>query len=530
MTEPAHVDFSTTLDERTKAFTVAAAMLGLLLAALDQTIVATAMPRISQELHGLELYTWVTTAYVLASTAMVPVYGKLGDLYGRKAVLLAGIGLFLAASVACGAAGSMTTLVAMRAVQGLGAAALTSTAFAVVADLYEPRRRARVQGIFGAVFGLSSVVGPVLGGLLTQHVSWRAVFYVNVPVGAVAVAFILAKMPSLRRGLEASVDWAGAALVVLASVTLMLALSLDKRAHAWTSPEVLGLLAAGVASTALFLRVEARAQDPVLPLRLFANPAFAASALASFLFGGLFFAAILFVPLFMTMVLGVSDTEAGTTLMPLSLVMSPAAIVGGRLAARLGRVKVVMLATLAAAAGAYLLLSTMDGASSRLSISARLALLGIALGPNLSLLTIAIQGSVGPRDIGIATSARQFFQQLGGAFGAALLGAVLATTLPAALERRLAPVVAQLPAEQRAGLDPMRLGARSYGVEGSSAEARKPVPGPVLEAVREAYAESITRLFLWAMGIALVTLAAATRVRDPASMRPPEGPPAHVEA
>ncbi|MFM2153180.1 MAG: hypothetical protein RL199_1615 [Pseudomonadota bacterium] len=557
------IDFSTTLDERTKAFTVAAAMLGMFLAALDQTIVSTAMPRIAQELSGLDLYTWVTTAYILASTAMVPVYGKLSDIYGRKAILLTGIGLFLAASVACGAAGSMKALVVWRAFQGLGAAALTSTAFAVVADLYEPRKRAKVQGFFGAVFGLSSVIGPILGGVLTEQLSWRSVFYVNVPIGAVAVAFILAKMPALKSGRSASIDFLGALLIVVGSVALMLGLSLDKAAHPWGSPETFGLLALGLVAVALFVVVETKVHDPILPMRLFKNPAFASSALVSFLFGGVFFGVLLFLPLFMSKVKGVSDSANGTTLLPFSLAMSPAAVLGGRLASRVGRIKPLVVACLVVCAAGYGLLSTMDGDTSRFVIGAFLVLLALGIGPNLSLMTIAIQSSVEKRDIGVATSARQFFQQLGGAFGAAILGAVLASTLGAEMQSRMTPIVAQLPAEARAQMDFAKMSRRSFG-EGGSGGGQNPLEkvsagiaakfdaqaaavdaNPAMdpatkaqakaglaagkaqalegatrigaqfgEAVKATFAQAVTHTFVWSVGFTLLTLVAALFLKD----------------
>lgn len=601
---PLPIDFSTALDERTKAFTVAAALLGLFLAALDQTIVATAMPRIALEFNGFELYTWVTTAYILASTAMVPIYGKLSDIYGRKAILLTGIGLFLAASVACGAATSMQMLVAMRAVQGLGAAALTSTAFAVVADLYEPKKRAKVQGFFGAVFGLSSVIGPALGGALTEHVSWRSVFFVNVPIGAVAVAFILMKMPALRSGLSASIDWLGAALIVTGSVPLMLALSLDKNAHPWTSPGILGLAAVGLASFALFVWVETKVKDPILPMRLFRNPAFSSSALVSFLFGGVFFGAIIFIPLFMSIVVGVSDTASGTTLMPLSISMVLMAAVTGQLAGRFGRIKPFALGALVIVAVAFWLLSTLDVESTRLSVSLRMIVLGLGIGPNLPLLTMAVQGAVGRRDIGIATSARQFFQQLGGAFGAALLGAVLSTTQASEMKA----IRDTMPPDVQAQLDRMQTSGRAFGageaggaggqgslarqhIEASFAKAAADLeaalvrgdeaararlkadprtPAPLRElleappqaqaqafgaarqgleqakaaalegakkggelihrAVRESFAAAITRLFLWSLGLALLTLLAALMLRDQKlGGTPAGGPPARVE-
>lgn len=434
------IDYAQTLDLPTKRLILFGVLLGLFLSALDQTIVSTAMPRIVQDLNGLSLYSWVTTAYLLTNTALVPIYGKLSDLYGRKPVLMFGIVVFLIGSMLCGLSGEpflgnlfgggMMQLVVFRALQGVGAAALGSVAFAIIADLFEPVDRPRYQGLFGAVFGLSSVIGPLLGGFLTDNISWRWVFYVNLPLGLLALAFIFAKMPRLASGLQARVDWLGAFLILLFAVPLLLALTWGADGnYGWTSPMILGLFGLSVASLIAFLIAENRHSSPILPLTLFKNPTFAWGAVARFLIGAGFLGAILFLSLYLVQVQGVSATKAGTATIPLTLGLIVGAIGSGQIAARLGQYKPLMLGGLVLMALGFYSLSTLNADTSYTSVILRMVVLGLGIGPTLPLYTNALQLSVKPWEIGVATSAGQFFQQMGSTIGTAIFGAVLTTGL-----------------------------------------------------------------------------------------------------
>jgi len=429
-----------TVTPRERAFTLAGIMVALLLGALDQTIVATAMPRILQELNGLSLYTWVVTAYLLASTAMIPIYGKLSDLYGRKVVILTAVVLFLAGSMLSGQSRSMTELIAFRALQGLGSAGIFSTAFTVVADIFAPAERGRYQGLFGAVFGTSSVLGPWLGGLLTDSLSWRWVFYVNLPVGLVALTFIIFQMPALkpRQDRKVSIDVGGSVTLLAAVVPLLLALSLGGQEYPWGSPRIIGLFALSVIGTAAFLLVERRAAEPLLPFELFRNRTFVVGNAAALLIAGVaFFGAILFLPIYMVMVVGVSASAAGLTIMPMTLGMVISSFVSGQVVSRNGRYKVLLLAGAALLFAGYALMQGLSTETTRLAVTWRMIVLGVGLGPALPLFTLAIQNSVDPRQVGAATSSSQFFRSIGSTIGVAVFGTILAGVLSTQLPRYL---------------------------------------------------------------------------------------------
>lgn len=437
---PARINYAQTLDMKTKRIILFGVLLGLFLSALDQTIVATALPRIAADLDGLDLYAWVTTAYLLTNTALVPIYGKLSDLYGRKPILMFGIVVFLIGSMLCGLSGEpflgnlfgggMMQLVVFRGLQGVGAAALGAVAFAIIADLFEPVDRPRYQGLFGAVFGISSVIGPLLGGFLTDQISWRWVFYVNLPVGLVALAFIASKMPRLASGLEAKVDWLGAFLILVFTVPLLLALTWGANGtYDWTGPTLLGLFGLSAAALVAFLFVESRHSSPILPLTLFRNPTFAWGAVARFLIGAGFLGAILFLSLYLVNVQGVSATAAGTATIPLTVGLIIGAIGSGQIASRIGRYKVLMLIGLSAATLGFFALSTLNADTPYNGVVLRMVLLGLGLGPALPLYTTALQLSVKPWEIGVATSAGQFFQQMGSTIGTAIFGALLTAGL-----------------------------------------------------------------------------------------------------
>lgn len=345
------------LPHRTKLLILGAVMLGLFLSALDQTIVATALPAIVRDFQGIDLVGWVSTSYLLASTSTVPIYGKLSDILGRKVILLWGIIVFLIGSILCGISGSMVQLVIYRVIQGIGAAAITSTAFATPADLFAPADRPKYMGLFGAVFGLSSVIGPFLGGVLTDKISWHWVFFVNVPLGLIALTFIYLKMPWLRSGQRPKIDWLGTILLILAVVPFMLGLTLDKTIHPWSSPLILGLFALALISLISFLVVELRVPSPVISLKLFRNRTFAVGVAVSVLNGAAFFGAVLFLSLYLVNVLGFTATQAGITQIPLMIGFVLSSNTCSLLVQRTGRYKPFIMAGFAIMMFGFILMS-----------------------------------------------------------------------------------------------------------------------------------------------------------------------------
>ncbi|MCP3102495.1 MFS transporter [Myxococcus sp. K15C18031901] len=458
-----------------KVFTLLGALLGLLLAALDQTIVATAGPSIQADLHiPPSLYPWLTTAYLVASTMMVPVWGKLSDLLGRRAVLAAGILVFLSGSLLCGVSRSTVTLILFRAVQGLGSAALFTGSLAVVADLFPPRERGKYQGLFGAVFGLSSVVGPLAGGFITDRWGWHWVFFINLPVGAMAMALVLLRMPKLRpQGAEhGRLDWPGALTLALAVVPLLLGLSLGRTAGqvrdgfgwSWGSWQVLGMFAVAALGAALFFHVERRAEEPLLDLRLFRLKTFSVANLAVFIIGAVFLSGVVFLPLFMVNVVGLSATHSGLTLTPLTLGVVAGNVLSGQLVTRLGHYKPLMLgAQVLLMVGFAVMGFTLTTHATQAEVTVKMVLVGLGLGPSIPLYTLAIQNAVTPQQIGVATSAATFFRQLGMTLGVALLGTVFSTTLAHQMRARLAQATEGLPPTLMRELESAAPGASGEG-------------------------------------------------------------------
>jgi EmrB/QacA subfamily drug resistance transporter len=401
-------------------------MLALFLAALDQTIVATALPRIVQDFHGLEHLSWVIAAYLLASTVVVPVYGKLSDMYGRKPFILGAIVLFIVGSVLSGLSQNMLELVLFRAIQGLGGGAIFANAFAVVGDLYPPAERGRWQGLLGGVFGLSSIIGPILGGWITDHVSWRWNFFINIPVGLVALGAVGTLLPHVapdRKG--RSIDYAGALLLTVSLVSLLLALIWGGGQLPWGSRTILLLFVVALVGLVLFGLVETRAKEAVLPLSLFSNRIFSVSMAALFLVGIGMFGSIVFVPLFAQLVLGVSATNSGTILTPLTLGFVVASVISGQLTAHTGRYKAIAVAGLALATAALYSMSRMTSQTSQGDMVVRMVATGLGIGAALPVFTLAVQNAFEHAKLGIATASSQLFRSIGATVGTAVLGSVL---------------------------------------------------------------------------------------------------------
>ena len=437
--------------------TMAALMIVFLLGALDQTIVSTAMPRIIEHLKGLNLYAWVTTSYLLASTVTVPIYGKLGDQFGRKPILMFGICMFLVGSAFCGLSGEfgnlpllgggMTQLIIFRGLQGLGGGALFTIAFATLADMYSARERSKYMGLFGGVFGFASVIGPAIGGFLTDfgdmnllgHVisGWRLVFYVNLPLGLLSLFVLVRMMPFIPGIGHPTVDYVGAGLIVTTFVPLLLALSWGGHDYAWASPQIIGLSLLSATALGLLLFVETRVIEPIIPLSMFQNRVFSTVNLAGFLIGMAFFGIVMFMPLFMQVVLGVSATKSGLAMFPLMAGLMTGSIVSGNIVSRIGHYKPFIVGGVIVLAIGVICLSQIGPETSIFGIDWRLLLVGLGLGPSQSLNNLAVQNAVAVERIGIATSSSQFFRQIGSTVGVAIFGTLLTVNLTSEIPRNL---------------------------------------------------------------------------------------------
>ena len=448
---------SVAISDKDKRTTLIALLIVFLLAALDMTILSTAMPRIVSELNGLELYAWVTTSYMLASTVLVPIYGKLGDLYGRKLILVIGISIFLIGSMLCGISGEFGTLpllgdgmhqlIIFRAVKGIGGAALFTSAIGIIADIYPPMQRAKFMGLFGAIFGIASIVGPALGGFLTDFATvtingheiagWRWVFYANVPLGILALCMIAFKTPRLNHGNRGQIDFLGAFLLLVVFIPFLLALTWGGQQYAWTSPTLLSMFALSLVSLVLFVFVESRAKEAIMPLNLFSNRVFVITNLSSFVIGMAFLGVIMFMPLFMQVVLGVNATNSGFSMFPLMLGMMSGSIVSGRMVSRTGHYKPYLVGGAFVLLLGVFLLCDIGPETSLLDLALRMVVVGIGLGPSQSLVNLVVQSAFPPSQIGVATSSTQFFRQIGNTVGMALFGTLLTLNLTAELPKQL---------------------------------------------------------------------------------------------
>jgi EmrB/QacA subfamily drug resistance transporter len=456
-------------------------LLAIMLAMLDQLIVGTALPRIVGDLGGVAHLSWVVTAYVLASTITTPLYGKLGDMYGRKRLFITAIVIFLAGSALAGLSQSMAELIMFRAIQGLGAGGLMVSAIAIIGDLVSPRERGQYMGYIMAVMMIATIGGPLLGGWITDSFSWRWIFYINLPIGGVALAYLAATLKLPRRRVQHRVDYLGAVVLAIAATAIVLGATWGGTQYAWASPQILGLIAVSVSAVAAFLMIEARAVEPILPLRIFRNRNFSLVSSLSFLAGLSMFGAITFLPLYQQTVQGASPTISGLLLTPMMVGVMITSLIAGQITTRTGRYRALpILGSAGMTLGMYLL-SLLGVNTSRVTSGLYMVVLGLGMGFLMQMTTLLAQNSVHPADIGVASSSRLFFQQIGGSIGVAAFGAVFARRLQDALS------------------------AVSPGVHISASGGQfnpatvKALPSVIQHAVFYAISHAVQGVFLWAI-------------------------------
>ena len=495
-------------------------LLGILLYAIDQSIVGTSLFTITRDIGGFEHFAWLFSAYMLASTVVIPIAGKLSDIYGRRPIYMLGMGIFLLGSVLCGTATDMAQLIAYRAVQGLGGGALFPVALATIADLFPPSERGKIGGLFGSVFGISSVIGPFVGGWLVDHAhigsidSWRWVFYVNVPVGIVGIAFVGAYFPRVETRAGATIDYAGIATITLGLLSGLLVAVWGGDAYAWGSWQIAALAVTSALAFAAFFLLEQRAKDPILPLALFRNPIFSVSAAASLVSGAVMFSVISFMPTYMQGVVGLTPTYAGTTMVPLSIGIVAGVASSGGLMKRFGYKPFAVGGFLIAIVG-YLLLAMLGHRPNVGVAVAEMLLLGIGVGFTLQTFVIATQNSVERRDVGVGTASLTLFRTLGATIGVTILGVILNRRIEAEATARIAPEwiarllaipeldgkVANIPTVLRIPEALERISAAPGGPE-------------TIEAIKASFAEGMTLLFLISAGLSVVGLLIAAMLKS----------------
>jgi EmrB/QacA subfamily drug resistance transporter len=499
------------MGNRTKFIVMAGTMLGLFTSAMDQTVVSTSMPTIIADLGGFGLLSWVGTGFMLASTATVAVVGKLTDIYGRKPFYMAGIVILLIGSALCGSAQNIEQLIAFRVVQGFGAGMIMGIAFAILGDVFTPAERGRWAGLMSAVFASASIAGPLIGGTLTDHVHWRWVFYINLPLGAIALTVLLLGMPNLRPPGNSKLDYRGVVLLLATIVPMLLAFTWAGSRYDWISPQVIGLLVWAAVSLTLFTLAEMRADEPLIPISLFRNRIFTVAALVTFISGIAMMGSFFYIPLFVQGVLGASATNSGIVLIPMMVAMAIASAVSGQLMSRLGRYRIQGIVGLAVMVFGAVLMSQLDVNSTRSDVTLSMIFFGIGLGTSMPILMLAVQNAVAYRYMGVSTSTMQFLRSVGGTFGVAIMFSFissgyhdrLATTIPS--EARQNPEVEKALDDPQFVLNPdsvdrVRQAFSGFGEQGSA------LFDQTISGVKEALAVGIADAFLLAVFVLVVAL------------------------